>query len=71
MEAAVLEVVLDPGAADPADAAVDDDDLAMVDVSEPARFQRVAPPAPSGPAGARSFVARTTHTSTPAAVSRS
>ena len=35
VEAAVLEVILDPGAADPADAAVDDDDLAMIDVSEP------------------------------------
>ena len=34
VEAAVLEVVLDAGAADPADAAVDDDELAMVDVPE-------------------------------------
>ena len=34
MEAAVLEVVLDPGATDPADAAVDHDDLAVVDVTD-------------------------------------
>ena len=34
VEAAVLEVVLDPGAADPAGPAVDDDRLAMVDVAE-------------------------------------
>ena len=34
VEAAVLEVVLDAGAADPADAPVDDHDLAVVDVPE-------------------------------------
>ena len=34
VEAAVLEMVLDPGAADPADPPVDDDDLAVVDVPE-------------------------------------
>ena len=34
MEAAVLEVVLDSGAADPADAAVDDGELAVVDMAE-------------------------------------
>ena len=34
MEAAVLEVVLDAGAADPADSAVDDHDLAVIDVAE-------------------------------------
>ena len=46
MEAAVLEVILDPGAADPPDAAVDDHDLAVVDVPEPpevpARFPAAA-----------------------------
>ena len=35
VEAAVVEVVLDPGAADPADPAVDDEELAVVDVAEP------------------------------------
>ena len=34
VEAAVLEVILDACAADPADPAVDNDDLAMVDVPE-------------------------------------
>ena len=34
MEAAVLEVILDPGPADPADAAVHDDDFPVVDVAE-------------------------------------
>ena len=34
VEPSVLEVILDPGAADPADATVDDDDLAVVDVPE-------------------------------------
>ena len=34
VEAAVVEVVLDPGAADPADPAVDDEELAMVEVTE-------------------------------------
>ena len=34
VEAAVLEVILDAGAPDPADPAVDDDQLAMVDVPE-------------------------------------
>ena len=34
MEPPVVEVVLDPRAADPGDATVDDDDLAMVDVPE-------------------------------------
>ena len=37
VELAVLEVILDPGAADPADPAVDDHDLAMVDVPQPAQ----------------------------------
>ena len=57
VELAVLEMILDPGAADPADPAVDDDDLAMVDVSEAAevpaggaariRADRVVPAAAS------------------------
>jgi len=34
VEPPVVEVVLDPRAADPADAPVDDDELAMVDVPE-------------------------------------
>ena len=38
MEASVLEVILDPGAADPADPAVDDGHLAVVDVPEPAKI---------------------------------
>ena len=46
VEAPVLEVILDPGAAHPADAAVDDRHLAMVDVPElakvPARVSRAA-----------------------------
>ena len=33
MEAPVVEVVLNSGATDPTDAAVDDDELAMVEVS--------------------------------------
>ena len=37
MEPAVLEVVLDAGAADPADSTVDDHDLAVIDVAEPAQ----------------------------------
>ena len=37
VELAVLEVILDPGAADPADPAVDDHDLAVVDVPEAAQ----------------------------------
>ena len=37
VEAAVLEVVLDAGAADPADSTVDDHDLAVIDVAEPAQ----------------------------------
>ena len=41
VEAAVLEVIFDPGAADPADAPVDDDRLAMVDVTDRRRFQRI------------------------------
>ena len=48
VEAAVVEVVLDPGAADPADAAVDDDQLAMVDVAELAHA-----PAPGAGRGRR------------------
>jgi hypothetical protein len=36
VEAAVVEVVLDSGAADPTDAAVDDDEFTMIEVSEPA-----------------------------------
>jgi hypothetical protein len=34
VEAAILEVILDSSAADPADAAIYDDDLAVVDVTE-------------------------------------
>ncbi len=38
MEPAVLEMVLDACSADPADSTIDDDDLAMVDVAEPAQI---------------------------------
>ena len=38
MEAAVLEVVLDAGSADPADSTVDDHNLAVIDVAEPAQI---------------------------------
>ena len=71
VEPPVLEVVLDPCAADPADAAVDDDDLAVVDVPDGAEVPAVAAPVPSGPCGARVCVARTTQISAPAAASRS
>ena len=37
VKGAVLEVILDPGAPDPADPAIDDDDLAMVDMPQPAQ----------------------------------
>ena len=53
VERAVLEMILDPGTADPADPAVHDDDLAMVDMPQPAqvparspRRRRAAPVAP-------------------------
>ena len=52
VEAAVLEVVLDPGAADPADPAVDDEQLAVVDVARACR-------ASSGSGGRRRRAART------------
>ena len=45
MEPPVVEVVLDPRAADPADTTVDDDELAMVDVPESVEVP------PSGAAG--------------------
>ena len=51
VEAAVVEVILDPGAADPADAAVDDHDLAMVDVPEPAEVPARSPARAEGPTG--------------------
>ena len=58
----ILEVVLDSGAADPADPAVDDDDLAMVDMPHPAEVPAHRPAGPERPDGARSRVARVTHT---------
>ena len=70
VEAAVVEVVLDPGTADPADAPVDDDELAMVDVAELAHAPARGPPAAAGCDRARSRVARTTRTSTPPASRR-
>ena len=54
VEAAVLEVVLDPRSADPPDATVDDRDLAVVDVPEPRKVpgRRAAPAErPSGHTG--------------------
>ena len=71
MEATVLEVVLDAGAADPADPSVDHDELAMVDVSQRAEVPPCRAPAAERPGGRANFVARTTQTSTPAAVNRS
>ena len=57
VEAAVLEVVLHPGAADPADPAVDDEHLAVVDVPErvelPADRAAVVAERPEGPARLR------------------
>ncbi len=41
MEGAVLEVILDSGAPDPADSAVDDDHLPVVDVGQPAQVPAV------------------------------
>ena len=43
VERAVLEMILDPRAADPADSAVDDDDLAVVDVPEAAQVPTGGP----------------------------
>ena len=51
VEATVLEVVLDSGAADPADPAVDDDDLAVVDVPEGAEVPAHGPASPERPGG--------------------
>ena len=56
METAVLEVVLDPGAADPAHSAVADDDLPVVDVPEAAKVPpqgAVLPERPGARAGLR------------------
>ena len=62
-EAAVPEVVLDLRAADPADPAVDDHDLAVVDELEAAlRSSDSSPPAPSGPFGERELGSRTMKT---------
>ena len=47
----VLEVVLDSGAADPADPAVDGDDLAMVDMPERAEVPAHGPASPQRPDG--------------------
>ena len=67
VEATVLEVILDACPTDPADPAIDDEQLAVVEVPERFRFQRIGPPASIGPDCARGLVARTTHTVTPAA----
>ena len=64
------EVVLDPRAADPADAAVDDEELAVVDAPQLYGFHRTAPPG-RAPARRPWLAARTTPTSTPPASSRS
>ena len=55
MEAAVLEVVLDSGAADPADAAVDDEQLAVVDVPEPGQVPTSGAHAAERPDGCARF----------------
>ena len=47
----ILEVVLDSGAADPADPAVDDDDLAMVDMPERAEVPAHGPASSQRPGG--------------------
>ena len=70
VEATVLEVVLDARPTDPADPAVDDEHLAVIEVPE-----RVQVPAPrtrrrrSGLTARAAWCARTTHTVTPAAAS--
>ena len=51
VESTVLEVVLDSGAADPADPAVDDDDLAMVDMPERAEVPAHGPASSQRPDG--------------------
>ena len=68
---AVLEMILDSRSSDPADATVDDHDLAMVDMPESTQIPATGPPPPRGPRGTRSWVARVTHTWIPACVSRS
>ena len=49
VEAAVLEVVLDPGSADPAHATVDQDDLSVVDVPEACQIPAGRPAAAERP----------------------
>ena len=51
VEAPVLEVVFDAGAADPPDAAVDDHDLAVIDVTQAGEIPFQLPVAPERPEG--------------------
>ncbi len=69
MEATVLEVILDARPADPTDAAIDDEQLAVIEVPERVQVPAHRSPASIGPDCMRSLVARTTHTVTPAAAS--
>jgi hypothetical protein len=71
VKAPVLEVILDPGTADPSDPPVDDRDLAMVDVPELGEVQADDSRPSESPAGARACIARTTQTSIPPVRKRS
>ena len=71
VERAVLEVILDSCTADPADAAVDDDDLAMVDVPEPAQVPAGLAAGPERPRGARAAWRASRTPESPPAISRS
>ena len=62
VEAAVQEVILDAGAADPSDATVDDRELAVVDVPECAEVPPVRASAAQAPALRTHRIARTTQT---------
>ena len=66
MEAAVGEVVLDPGAADVRGLAIDEDELAMLDSAELVRGERPSPLADRA-AAVRRDAASWSMTSTPAA----
>ena len=71
VEPAVLEVVLDARSADPAGQAVDDDDLAVVDVPELVEVPALLAFCAERAAAARGCAARTTQTSMPPSSRRS
>ena len=62
VELAVLEVILDPGATDPADPPIDDDGLAMVDMPQPAQIPAHLPAATEGAAARRARLRGSVHT---------